>query len=224
MDIHSYTLKVITQIALYTDGGVDYNLSTPHTMVFVLGLLSDGSGKKLHPSKAFRIVGAEVFHRDRNPVLDALWEVEHVKERERMLRLWQGEGDRCTPNPALAGAFPTAFFVTDVGTGWYGCCDVYRPSRHPDGDLPDEPTRLAFEDLEMMCTRAIHGGSIYEASEDPTQVIPTAAVYLPLGNGWKKISTPEMLANSVTHDRAIHPNSYVSGLPLEKIWEVYKNW
>ncbi len=104
-------LKIMTQIALYTSGGVDHNLAAPHTMVFVLEALSDDSGNKLHPSGAFRIIGAEIFHRDRNrPALDALWEDEHVSERERVLRLWKSGKNPFTSSPALAGAFPTALW------------------------------------------------------------------------------------------------------------------
>ena len=67
---------------------------------------------------------------------------------------------------------------------------------------------------------------MFEASEDYTQVPPRAAIYQPRrnGSGWKKISTPEILTNSMEFDRVVHADSYVSGLPWDKIWEVYKHW
>ncbi|KAM5542680.1 hypothetical protein V8D89_003641 [Ganoderma adspersum] len=225
MEIHYYSLKTITQIALFTNGGVDHNLATPHAMVFLLEALSDGSSNRLHPSRAFRIVGAEIRNREHYlECLDALWEQIHVKGREQVLALWRAGGNPLTLNPALAGAFPTAFVVEDVDSILYHCCDVYHPSRHPDDASPDVLTRLAFEDLDTMCRRSIYGGLVFEDPGDYTQILPKGAVYHPVGKGWNKLSAPEILPQVMALDRASRPQSYESGLSWEKIWEVYKNW
>ncbi|KAI1782461.1 hypothetical protein LXA43DRAFT_1051156, partial [Ganoderma leucocontextum] len=148
-EIHCYTLKTITQIALYTNGGVDHNLTTPHTMVFILDAISNDFEDSGHPSKAFRLFHAKISHKDRYPSLSAHWEEEQVVERERVLADWRGG---FIQNPTLAGAFPTTFIVRDSSTISYHCYDVYHPLRHPTNASPDELTRLAFADLDLLCT------------------------------------------------------------------------
>ena len=225
MEIHHYSLKTITQIALFANGGVDRNLTAPHAMVFLLEALSDDSGNRLHPSRAFRIAGAEIRNREHFPeCLDALWEEAHVWERERVLTVGRAGRNLLTLNPALAGAFPTAVLVEDVDSISYLCHEVYQPLRHPGDASPDELTRLAFEDLDTMCRRSIYAGLIFEDPGDHTQILPRSATYLPAGKGWRKVSMAGSLPQSMALDRMLHPDFYKSGLSWEKIWEVYKNW
>ncbi|KAI1782464.1 hypothetical protein LXA43DRAFT_905708 [Ganoderma leucocontextum] len=147
--IHSYTLITIMHIALHTKGGVDHNLAAPHTMVFILESVandseSDHSG---HVSTAFRILDARISHKDALFSLKPHWDEDWIAKCERALALWR----EFITDPALAGAFPITFIVLGTGGVSYHFYDVYRPLRHPVDASPDPLTRLAFDDLDLLC-------------------------------------------------------------------------
>ena len=220
--IHSYTLITLMHIALHTNGGVDHNLAAPHLMLYTLESLStDGSNHDEHVSKAFRILSARIVHKDDLFCFSQHWEEDLAGRRKRELALWR----TFITDPALAGAFPVTFMVEGTGGVHYHFYDVYRPLRHAVDVSPGPRLRLAFDDLALLCNRAVALGIVFDCPDDTTQIYPEAGIYSRVGRkGWKKISKPNIWKDVLEPMMDEHPSDFLSGLPLKLIWALFENW
>ncbi|KAM5542802.1 hypothetical protein V8D89_003763 [Ganoderma adspersum] len=223
--IHSYTLDVIMHIALHTNGGVEHNLAAPHAMVFTLESVANDSDYSGHVSKAFRILGARISHRDDLVCLREHWREDQVERRRRTLAALRN----FTPNTALAGVIPITFMVRGTGAVLHRFTDVDRPLRHSVDAFPDPLTRLAFHDLDLSCRRAIALGIVFVCPNDATQIYPEAGVYSHVGPSrnrkkWKKISKPAVWPDVLEPMMDESPSEFLSGMPLKLVWALFENW
>ncbi|PIL30622.1 hypothetical protein GSI_07324 [Ganoderma sinense ZZ0214-1] len=210
-------------IALYVNGGVDHNLAAPHAMVYYLESLADESEHNQDPSQAFGILNAKIIHKDDLFFLASLWEDDSVADRQRVLACWR----ESVTDPDLVGAFPVMFIVQGSGGVSSTCYKAYRPLRHPVDASPEPALRLAFDDLNVLCWRAINLGIVFERPKDTTQIYPEAGVYSLVGRsrkGWKKTSTPDIWEGFLAPMMKRHPDEFLSGLHLEMIWALFENW
>lgn len=206
-------------IALYTHGGVDYNLAAPHTMIYVLESLSNDSDDSRHVSQAFRIFQARLAHKDEHPCFSSHWEASWIAKHENTLAI------RRSTDPILAGAFPVTFLVQGAGGVTYHFLDAYRPLRHPVDVSPELNFPRVFPDLDLLCQRAIDLGIVFERPSDPDQIYPEAAMYARSGRkGWKKIPMPNIWEDVLEPMMDQHPSEFLSGVPFELIWALFKKW
>ena len=220
-DIHGYALDAIAHNAMFTHGGVDYNIAQPHVMTFSLQVIRDRAD---HVSKAFWVKEACIRHkRDLYPLLTEPFKPTAIlarrKQAEELRKFDVKSGHR------LAGMLPVVYTVAETTVVSHSTTPAYRPFGHPDTETPDKVHREVFQDVDQLCKDAIASGIVFGVPNDTKRILPDIGTYVREGRkGWTMHKDFGLWEGVIDPLMADNPTRYVSGQPAIVIWALHENW
>ncbi|KAI0350225.1 hypothetical protein OH77DRAFT_1431226 [Trametes cingulata] len=197
VEAHTHAFHNVASCATILDGGLVRNLTSPHALVFLLGLpLADPRG---NPSRKFRLLRTTVVPKeDLGRALGGddwdAWEKERARHVEMLRRV---------PHSKFAGVLRAVFVLEDApGVFSYNWYPVYRVNLRNTNEVAPA-ARPVLQDLFDICTASINAGLLFRFERDGPRVsrfYPELGTLELRGKKWVWCLQPESTWDALVDD------------------------